>query len=124
MLHHPQLAGVTCKECQAWHIDLKTGKKQTKGGQPIKRFTPPPCYSCPKGREDRPAPEVTELSEKNVAALAYYWQCKADTTGILPRDPIVIRNNSLILRVLDQTDRAAQAMPVEMMLAMLGAKKK
>lgn len=76
---------------------MKTGKRERRGGKDVPRSPKirPPCQTCPKG----PEPFVNELTARNWKAVEYWRLCQADTTGLLPRDLIVLRNNSLCRRI-------------------------
>ena len=105
-LLYPQLP--TCDECRRFNIDLKTGKKSTRAGQPSLREpgSPLPCASCPKSSIEDPRPRPDrELNGRNQQAYAHYRLCQVDTTGLLPRDAITLRNAALIRLVEEQTAR-------------------
>ncbi|MBL8794796.1 MAG: hypothetical protein JNM56_12885, partial [Planctomycetia bacterium] len=81
--------------CQQWLYGADW-QQTMRAGKPIRRppGTNPPCWKCPKSEDKRrPGPE-SELSAKNWLAYDYYRRCLADSTGLLPRDMIVVENNA------------------------------
>jgi hypothetical protein len=108
-LYHPVAASLPCSECQKWFYDLRTGKRQERGGQPVPRppAIKPPCWECPKESPEK-APEH-ELSEKNKAAYrvaqevrATYGQC---LVGGWRSDAILRRNLRLVQEIVDRFER-------------------
>lgn len=84
-----------------------------------------PCASCPKSGphgDGLPHPEK-ELSDRNWAAYWYSTQCQVDSTGILPRDLIVVRNNALILMVKEQVARSQEGELPLLMMTLLAQRK-
>jgi hypothetical protein len=97
VLLHPEVAAVSCEDCQTWMYD-DGWEKETRYGLPVLRpeGAPTPCWSCPKipkGAPPKPSSAV-ELSDKNVRAYLHYKECKA--VGRFPDDPIVTRNARII----------------------------
>jgi hypothetical protein len=89
--------------------------------EPRPLHCPPPCWKCPKSgpKNGRPAPE-NELSEKNLRALALYWQIKGGRP--MPVDAIVWRNCALIEMTL--THIARQKSDIQSLLMLLFAQGK
>jgi hypothetical protein len=122
-LSHPEIADRTCEECIFWSWnDSGKGmgtKKNLRAGKPYPRGNaPPPCYKCPKSRDGKPNP-AAELLPQNWRAYRHFQQVKVDTTGVLPRDRIVIRNCAVIQQVLDQLERVHR-IAMQAMLGMHG----
>lgn len=114
-----------CADCQAWLYDERW-KRVTRGGQDQARPTgmKAPCWKCPKSADRQTPNPGAELSRKNWQAYDYYRQCLADTTGLLPRDRIVIKNNAIIALVEDHARQHDAQAPLEVLLSMLGRKGK
>ena len=120
---HPEVAAVSCQDCQTWMYDEKWQREQ-RAGQDVPR--PPgcktPCWSCPKipkGAPPRPSSAV-ELSEKNVRAYNFHEECVA--VGDFPRDAIVRRNARLITMVVKSVESGQlQIGQQRMVMAILGA---
>jgi hypothetical protein len=118
LLVHPELP--SCEDCQAY-LYSDRWELSRKGGQPVARpkGIQTPCYRCPKippGTEPKPANAIN-LSERNYAAYWYAQQCQVDNTGVLPRDKIVVRNNTLVQMVKEQIARSNEG---ELPMLMLG----
>jgi hypothetical protein len=110
----------TCAECQKWLYD-EDWNQLGKPDKPVPRptGTPLPCVKCPKSREhNKPRPD-RDLSDRNWLAWGYYHDCLADTTGLLPRDLIVVRNNGLIRMLIDQQERKNQRVDLTPLVALL-----
>lgn len=119
-LMHPEVP--SCADCQAWLYDVATWRKSMRGGKPVARppGSPLPCLKCPKsGRPNEPHPEK-ELLPQNRQAVAYYYLCHEDTTGLLPRDLVVVHNNALIGRIIRQADRNRPDAALMILAGMLG----
>lgn|GEM_PF-3951141 len=98
----------SCEDCQKWVYDPETWQpaERPKGKKvPRQPDAVTPCYRCPKSRDCKPNPGA-ELSPKNWDAYHWFLQCEADTTGILPRDRIVIQNNAIIKWVQNGAERS------------------
>ncbi len=121
-LEHPELP--TCAACIQWMYDDQW-RPNKKGGKPVPRpkGVPTPCFRCPKIAVGvLPCPEnARQLSEKNWEAYLYYRRCLVDTTGLLPRDSIVLRNNALIRSAEDGVKRNQGTIMVSLLQGMLGA---
>lgn len=107
VLTHPEVPA--CEDCQTWLYRLPSWERVTKLGEPVRRGPgeATPCGKCVKGRHDRQPHPERDLTPRNWQALQYYYQCEVDTTGILPRDAIVIRNNALIRQVIRANENAS-----------------
>jgi hypothetical protein len=100
LLHHPQIASLSCDECKKWLYDLKTGKRRERGGVPQPR--PPgaatPCHECPKGSPEREQEHV--LTDRNWQTLTLYLRNRALLGLVLsPRersDALLQRNFAII----------------------------
>jgi len=78
-----------------------------------------PCIRCPKsGTADTPRPD-RELTEESRAVHDYYLLCEADATGLLPRDLLVVENNSWVKRVLSMIERSKPDQGMLMLMAMM-----
>lgn len=110
----------SCADCRKWQY-TKDWKRETRHGQWMERRGPSPCYRCPKG----PEPFKNEPTRTTLLTLEYYYQCLADTGGLLPRDRRVVENNALIARIKEQAARARlDAMPLVMLASIGGTKGK
>ncbi len=124
-LSHPELP--TCDDCQKWIYG--SDWRRTERGRPPKpqerpKGTPLPCINCPKSRvHNTPRPD-RELTNENRAALAYYHLCQADATGLIPRDLIVVQNNALIGRAIDQWNRGKEDLTPILLAMFAGSKKR
>lgn len=118
VLLHPELP--SCESCQAWLYD-ENWQQTKRAGQPLSRpkGCTTPCWKCPKSKDDKPNPDA-ELSAKNWQAYTYYRQCQADTTGILPRDLTVVKNNAIIRAVEEQANKEQSMMSMARMMGVFG----
>lgn len=115
VLLHPDIAERSCGDCQRYfYYDRGPGEfgdRVMRGGKPVPRpkGIKPPCGWCPKiPPGDEPIPEnAVVLSDKNVAALIHYRECRA--VGDFPADAIVRRNAALIRGAEDVAERVNQA---------------
>jgi hypothetical protein len=123
---HPELP--SCADCGQWMYDPKTWKPSTRGGKPIPRAkgTPTPCWTCPRSKAGpepgKPYPEG-EMTGQSWAAYWYWRRCLADTTGLLPRDPVTIRNAALLQMIQDSVDRE-RSNPLNLLAVLMGGSKK
>ncbi len=117
----------TCDDCRKHVYKAETWERSTRNGLPVVRppGTPLPCIrrdACPKSDDGQPHPE-RDATLQSEQAIAYYRQCKADTGGLLPRDRIVIRNNSLIQQIEERTSQDKTTGELaQLLLAVLKAK--
>ena len=108
LLHHPDIAALTCEECLQWMYDFRGRRFSLAGGQRVKRphGVKPLCALCPKcgGHEREASPDVgrkVELTVKNQQALrAYYEQQDGDA--------LTRRVFGIIRRVMDSHGRHVQ----------------
>ena len=72
-----------------------------------------PCHTgnCPKvPKGDPPCPEsAVTLSVRNERATWYAQQCDADTTGVLSRDAVTVRNNAILTLIRKSHERTERA---------------
>ena len=114
ILLHPDVAARSCDDCRKFlYHDRGPGEfgpRVERSGKPCARpkGLKPPCSWCPKippGDEPVPA-NAQDLSEKNLAALLHYRECRA--VGEFPADGIVARNAALIRAAEDAAERVTQ----------------
>lgn len=123
VLTHPELP--SCQDCQQYIYD-EDWRPSLRRGLPVVRpdNCGPPCYRCPKivrGSEPIPA-NAQQLSHRNAQVLEYFYLCRADTTGLLPRDRLVLRHNAILQRVHEQV-QSQRSDVLPLITAMFGAKK-
>lgn len=106
ILHHPNLASLTCDDCKKWVYDFKERRFHLSGGKPVPRpaGSALPCWQCPKcDGVDRKSPDEgrkAELSPKNQRALQAYYEGEKG-------DRITARLFGIIRRVTESYDRQA-----------------
>lgn len=114
VLLHAGIATRSCGDCQRYlYYDRGSddfGSRVERGGLPVLRpkNVKTPCQWCPKiPPGESPKPEnAIELSEKNIAAVVHYRECKA--VGEFPDDAIVRRNAALIRGAEEVAERVHQ----------------
>ena len=116
--HHADIP--PCAECVQWQFDGQW--------KPVTHLTPegrvrtpragkPPCWKCPKG----PEPFAGEPTARTLRAIDYFHLCRADSTGLLPRDRITVENHALIERLREQLARADRADPAALLALLFGS---
>ena len=120
-LAHPQLTGFTCEDCRAWLIDLKTGKRIERGGEPQRRRpgAPTPCRTCPRESPERG--KALALGRREMATIHFYLQVRA-TAGVCltereRADPLLLRNLAIVDGVFRQYERGQSAVEFANVLA-------
>jgi len=113
-LEHPEVAYRTCKECQQWFYDPKTGQRSMRFGQPLPRKPTDPrpnCRGCPKcqglplDQQNPKAGSKRTLSTKNWRTLEFYYEVQAVGVGDIKLDAMARRNMGLIARTLAEYER-------------------
>ena len=108
-MSRPDLAQITCDDCQKWvyHFEgPKSGEKMTRRGLPVVRTAPPPCWSCPKKSPDN-AWEY-ELCDQNLLLLDDYWR-GVGTSGAYfggEVDPVTARFFGICARLYRNNDHS------------------
>jgi hypothetical protein len=121
-LFHPQVAKLSCSDCQKYVVDIKTWeiKKYQSGKQmerdkgdigPIKSGT---CQGCPKNAsfpEDNRGPQnerYCKLWPENVATIELYHRFRACGWDGLPTackgDTLLVNNFSIIDRLIRESE--------------------
>jgi hypothetical protein len=109
-MYHPIAAAIDCRVCHEFHVNLETGKIETRGtsGVQVKRAGPPPCSRCPKK-----SPEIgktLKLHWRNRKLVAFYHLVQ--TFGSIPdqykNDPLTLENLDLIRRLQVEADGQAE----------------
>ena len=121
MIAHPEIP--SCADCQAFMYD-KSWERSKSLGQPVKRpaGAPTPCYRCPKSEDGTPNP-AAELSAKNWRAYNYFRLCCSDATLLLPRDRLVLKNNSMIQLIEERLGQAKSSSDLaRVVLAAMGGR--
>ncbi len=105
LILHPEIP--TCADCQTWRYDVKTWKRSVRAGKEIRRQPGEtlPCHQCPKSMKHNQPNPGAEMTLDSRRAYQYVLQCLADTTGMLPRDRVVIRNIALVQLVKERIEQ-------------------
>lgn len=108
ILAHPEVARVSCADCQAWaYNDDWTRTKRLGRDVPRPPGSPTPCGTCPKipaSAPERTPEHAIELTTQNWQAYRHYLECRA--VGQFPDDPIVRRTARVVRGVYDEIDRS------------------
>ena len=103
VLYYPGLEQLSCKQCQTWIYDIKTGEQLKRGGNPQKRkpHQPTPCESCP--RKNPKNERYTRLWPCNDTTFMLYLAVKggAQLSSREAEDPIVRRNFAILQIIYD-----------------------
>lgn len=82
LVDHPQLASVTCADCQQWLYDLETGKRRQRRGRDAPRGdSPTPCHECPKGSPANAG--LYELTPESWQTIERHYEVQATRGGCL-----------------------------------------
>jgi len=113
-IDNPQLADLSCAECQKWVYEIPSGQPQLFEGpdgrktERIPRAAPPPCDRCPKESPERE--HLYVLSDKNYRTLKLHERFR---TGVYPLpkylagDPLLAENFAIIDEVIERGKRHA-----------------
>jgi hypothetical protein len=111
--------------------DIKTGRREMRGGKPIPRGPKlkTPCWECPKNSPEEESQHV--LSDKNRQLLALYYEIKAThgrcMTDRLAADPLLRHKLAIVGRIVEDWERHEAKMataPIAAVLAMFTGGKK
>jgi len=108
-LYHPEIP--TCENCKKWEY-TKEWKIRERGDPKKPQLRAPPfvtpCETCPKKSHERAA--ETELSEKNIRAVEYFYRVRATFGRCLAEravnDGVLMRNLGIIERIVSQWERS------------------
>lgn len=116
-LHHPQMAELSCDDCQRFVCDVKTGeiKRNAATKLPVKRpaGSQTPCDACPKcqwsarGRESPAEGRQAELSPKNQVLVDLYYQIQAAPGSVELTDRVAAKMG-LIGQLFDERQQLHQ----------------
>ena len=110
ILSHPEVAGVSCADCERWIYNRDWTVACDRLGKPLARpkHSRPPCRLCPKCEHNPEASPAIgrqcDFSIRNQQTLMLYYQKQACPE--CPTDDLMRRNFGIIQQMFEQYDRA------------------